>query len=89
MPGDIIHHTLYIYYILYIIHVYHKQTSYDIWFLKYKVRQTETFVILGHFLPFQPPHNPENQNFKTEKTPGVNIILHMCTINDNHMVYGS
>ena len=58
MPGDII--------LLY-IHVYHKWRSYDIWFLKYKVWQTEIFVILGHFLPFQPPHNPENQNFKIEK----------------------
>ena len=22
---------------------------------------------MGHFLPFQPPENPENQNFKIEK----------------------
>ena len=36
--------------------------------LKYKVRQTEIFVILGYFLPFQPPDNPENQNFKIEKS---------------------
>ena len=41
--------------------------SYDIWFLKYKVWQTEIFVILDHFLPFQPPDNPENQTFKIEK----------------------
>ena len=34
---------------------------------KYKVWQTEIFVILGHFLLFQPPDNLENQNFKTEK----------------------
>ena len=26
-----------------------------IWFLKYKVRQTEIFVNLGHFWPFYPP----------------------------------
>ena len=57
-PGDII--------ILY-IHVHHKWRSYDIWFLKYKVQQTEIFVILGHSLPFQPPDNLENQNFKIEK----------------------
>ena len=40
-----------------------------IWYmvLKYKVRQTETFVILGNFLPFQPPDKLENQNFKIEK----------------------
>ena len=58
MPGDII--------LLY-IHVYHTWRSHDIWFLKYKVGQTEIFVILGHFLPFQPPDNLENQNFKIEK----------------------
>ena len=32
-----------------------------------KVQQTESFVILGHFLPYQPPDNLENQNFKIEK----------------------
>ena len=52
--------------LLYIL-VYHKWRSYDIWLLKYKVQQTEIFVILDHFLPFQPPDNPENQNFKIEK----------------------
>ena len=58
MPGDII--------LLY-IHVYHKWRSYDIWFLKYKVWQTEIFVILGYFLPSQPTDNLENQYFKIEK----------------------
>ena len=48
------------------------------------------FVILDHFLPFYPPNNPKNQNFeKLKKTPGDIIFLHMCTINDNHMMYGS
>ena len=59
MLGDII---------LWYTDVYHKWTSYDIWFLKYKVQQTEVFVVLGHFLPFQPPNNQENQNFKIEKS---------------------
>ena len=30
------------------------------------MQQIEIFVILGHFLLFQPPGNPENQNFKIE-----------------------
>ena len=47
------------------------------------------FVILGHFLPFQPLDNLENQNFKLKKTPGDIITLYICTINDNHMMYGS
>ena len=37
-------------------------------FLKYKVQQTEFFVILDHFLSFHPPpDNPENQNFEKMK----------------------
>ena len=48
------------------------------------------FVILGHFLPFQPPDDLENKNFeKLKKIAGYIIILHICTINDNHMMYGS
>ena len=47
------------------------------------------FVILGRFLPFYPTNNPKNQDLeKMKKTPG-DIILQMCTINDNHMMYGS
>ena len=38
-----------------------------------------------HFLPFDPP-NTKNKNLE-KKTPGDNI-LHSCTTNDNHMVYG-
>ena len=40
-------------------HVHHKSRSYDVWFLRYKVQRTKFFVILGHFLPFDPP-NPNN-----------------------------
>ena len=54
-------------FILLYIPVYHKWTSYDIWFLKCKVGRIEIFVILGHFLPFQHPGNLENQIFKIEK----------------------
>ena len=38
-----------------------------IWFLKYKVRQTEVVNILGCFLPFQSLDKLENQNFNIEK----------------------
>ena len=48
-------------------HVHQKSQPYDVWFLRYGVGQAEFFVILGHFLPFQPPENLENQNFKIEK----------------------
>ena len=57
MPRDI--------FLLY-IHLYHKGRSWKIMLPEiYKVRQTEIFVIL--FLPFQPPNNLENQNFKIDK----------------------
>ena len=45
---------------------------------------------LDQFLSFYPPNNPKNQNFeKMKQGPGDIIILHMYTINDNHMMYRS
>ena len=50
----------------------------------------EVFVILECSLPFYPPNNPKNQYFeKMKKTPRDIIILQMCTLNDNHMMYGT
>ena len=47
------------------------------------------FSFWTSFCPFT-SDNPENQNFeKLSKTTGDIIILHMCTLNDNHMMYGS
>ena len=67
--------------------VYHKWQSFEVWFLKYKVQQTEFFVILDHFLPFHSHNNPKSQNFeKIKKPPGDIITLHRSTINDNHMM---
>ena len=41
----------------------------------------------GPFFPFSPTNNPKNQNFeKIKKKNRYIIILHMCTINDNHMI---
>ena len=53
-----------------------------------------TDKIFCHFGPFfallpLPPHDPKNQNFKNEKKPGDIIMLHMCTKNNDHMIYGS
>ena len=67
--------------------MYHKCQSHDVWFLRYGEQRTEFFVILDWFLHFYPLNNPKNQNFeKLKKAPGDIIILHMCTINDNHMM---
>ena len=47
------------------------------------------FVILDHFLISDPPVDPENQNFeKMKKMTGDIIVLHMCTKNDDHLIYG-
>ena len=51
-------------------HMYHKWQSYDVWFLRYQVWQTEFFVILDNFLPIHPLKTKKNQNFqKMKKTP--------------------
>ena len=61
--------------------------KYDSWNIRCN---KEFFVILGHFLPFDLCSNPKNQSFeKISKADGDNIILHLCTINKNHMMYGS
>ena len=50
---------------------------------------TNRLLPLDYFLPFYPLNNPKNQTFeKMEKLPG-DIILNKCTINENHMMYGS
>ena len=55
-----------------------------------------TDILFCHFRPFfghlrpPPPNNPENKTFeKMEKNPGDIIILHMSTINKNHVMYDS
>ena len=62
----------------------------------------EDHVIYGHircnrqnflsfwaiFFHFHPPNDPENQTFEKLKKTDI-IILHMCTINDNHTMYSS
>ena len=58
--------------------------------LRFKARQTEFFVILGHFLPFYLTNNPKKQNFqKMKKTSGDIFILHMCSKNYDQMMYDS
>ena len=58
--------------------------------LRYGAQQTEVFVILDYSFPFYPTKNPENQNFEKMKKIAVDIIiLHMGTLNENHMTHGS
>ena len=58
--------------------------------MRYGAPWTEFFVILDHFLLFYHTNNPKSQNFeKMNKGRGDIIILHKCTINESHMMYGS
>ena len=82
-PGGII--------ILNMSNINENHIMYDSW----DMEQGRIFSHFGpffHFLPFHtsPPNNPENPNFeKMKQKPGDIIILHKCTINDNHMIHGS
>ena len=67
--------------------VYQKPQPYEAQFLRYRVRQTYLFVILGHVSPFYPPNNPEKKNFeKMKKAFGYAIILHLLTKNQDDMM---
>ena len=47
------------------------------------------FCHFGQFLYFQPPNNPENENFLKMKIILWDTLLHMCSINEDHIIYGS
>ena len=62
--------------------------------------RADFFVILDCFLHFYPlptltiptalpPHPPKKKIEKMKKLAGDIIILHTCTINNNHLIYGS
>ena len=54
------------------------------------MRQIDLFVNLYGFLPFYTTNNTHNQSVeKMKKTQGDITTLNMCTINDNHIMYGS
>ena len=57
----------------------------------YGAQGTHVFAILDHFLPFYPTNNPETYIFEKMKKKNIWRYYHfkMCTINDNHMMYGS
>ena len=47
-------------------------------------------LFLTNFSPFTLSNNLKNQNFENmKKIPEDNIILHKCTLNENHMMYGA
>ena len=74
-----------------------KSQSYDVQFLSNRVRQAEFFVILGSFLPFttSPPSHlmmPKIKILRKNVKKCLEILsfyTYMCTINQDHMIYGS
>ena len=51
----------------------------------------QNFLSFWTVFSLLPPKQPKKSNFwkkKDKKLPGDIIILHMCTLNDNHMMYG-
>ena len=79
IPGDII-----------FLHMYTTNDN-DMMHVSWDIAcQTKLLVILCHFLSCYPPNNLGIKILKKwQKIAGDTIILHMCTINDNHMMYGS
>ena len=56
--------------------VYQKSLSYHVSFPR--VQQTEVSVILGQFLPFYLPNNPENQNSEDLKKCLKTVSFYKC-----------
>ena len=68
-------------------HVYQKPQSYEVQFLRYRVRQ----FFLSFWAIFCPlpalPNNPENQNFEKMKKASGDIILNLWNKKHNQMMY--
>ena len=69
--------------------VHHKWQSYDVWFLRYGMQQTEFLSFWTVFCPFAPQKPKKSKFWKNlKKTPG-DIISHTCTKNYDQMMYSS
>ena len=60
---------------------------YDSWNIRCNREKFLSFWAI--FCPFSPLTTQKIKILKLKKTPGDIIILHICTTNDNHMMYGS
>ena len=72
-------------------HVYHKQQSYDVWFLRYGASDRQNFLTFWTMVcPFTPLTTQKAKNFeKLRNAPGDTIILQKCSKNHNQMLYCS
>ena len=69
--------------------MYHKWQSYDIWFLRYEVWQTEFFLSFWTAFCTVTPLKTQKIKIleKWKKNPRDIIILHKCIKNFDHMLY--
>ena len=73
-----------------ILHKFTRNENHDVWFLRYGGRKKEFFLIFGPFFAFLLPLTTwKIKILKNKKKLGDIIVLHRCTINENHMMYGS
>ena len=69
------------------IHMYHKWRSSDICSWNLRCNRQKFLSFLAIFCSFNPLTTWKIKILKSKKTPGVIIFLHICTINDNHVVW--
>ena len=60
---------------------------YDSWNVSWDRQKFLSFWSIS--CPFSPLATQKIKILKLKETPGDIIILQICTINDNHMMYGS
>ena len=71
-------------------HVYHKWQSYDVWFLRYGACDRQNFLSFWTvFCPFIPLTAQKTKTLKNWKKDLKILPFYMCSINDNHVMYGS
>ena len=76
--------------ILHILHTWTENYNHMMYSSWDKDWYSQNFCHFGLFLALSPPSNPEIQKFeKVKKTLRNVICLHMCIINDSHMMHGS
>ena len=68
---------------------YHYQNLDDVIYSSWDIEKNILkLVILGHLCPFTPKKPQKSKFWKIKKFAGDIIILHICTKNPNHMMYG-
>ena len=64
----------------------HDHMMYGSWDIRHN---GQFFVILAIFCTLTLLTTQKSKFWKNNENPGDSIILHLCTTNDNHMMYGS